>query len=51
MELIPAVRLAIDSVASDKMEVWYTPLATVLMMFRGVAPNFFDRLQKLVKGK
>eukprot|EP01127_Copromyxa_protea_P001299 TRINITY_DN11324_c0_g1_i1.p2 TRINITY_DN11324_c0_g1~~TRINITY_DN11324_c0_g1_i1.p2 ORF type:complete len:291 (-),score=92.91 TRINITY_DN11324_c0_g1_i1:48-920(-) len=45
MELVPAVKLAIDSVASNKMEVWYTPLATAVMMFRGFAPNLMDRLQ------
>jgi len=44
MELGPAVQLAIDAVASNKMEVWYTMSATLAMMFRSVAPNFFDRM-------
>jgi len=44
MELAPAVQLAIDAVASDKMEVWYTMGATLTMMLRGVAPNLTDRL-------
>eukprot|EP01126_Amoeba_proteus_P010084 TRINITY_DN13910_c0_g1_i5.p1 TRINITY_DN13910_c0_g1~~TRINITY_DN13910_c0_g1_i5.p1 ORF type:complete len:162 (+),score=29.93 TRINITY_DN13910_c0_g1_i5:561-1046(+) len=44
MELIPAVQKAVDTVASDKLEVWYTFSGTLAMMLRGVAPNFTDRL-------
>jgi len=49
MELKPAVRLMIDSVASNKMEVWYTFGATVLMTLRGAFPNAVDRLMGYFK--
>lgn len=49
MELEPAVQLAIDAVASNKLEVWYTLPATLMMMIRGFAPNLTDRLLYRVK--
>jgi len=44
MQLKPAVQLMISSVASNKMEVWYTLPATILMSLRGGFPNAIDRL-------
>jgi len=44
MALKPAVQLMISSVASNKMEVWYTIPATILMSLRGAFPNAMDRL-------
>lgn len=49
MELGPAVQLAIDAVASNKLEVWYTLPATIIMMLRGFAPNLCDRLMYKVR--
>lgn len=49
MELSPAVQLAIDAVASNKLEVWYTIPATLIMMLRGIAPNLSDRLMYKVR--
>jgi len=49
MELKPAVRLMISSVASNRWEVWYTFGATVLMTLRGAFPNSIDRLMGYFK--
>lgn len=49
MELGPAVQLAIDAVASNKLEVWYTLPATAIMMLRGFAPNLCDRIMYKVR--
>jgi len=49
MELEPAVQKMINAVASNKLEVWFTLQATVLMMLRGVCPNLCDRILYGVK--
>jgi len=49
MGLKPAVQLMISSVASNKMEVWYTLGGTVLMTLRGAFPNAIDRLMGFFK--
>jgi len=49
MDLKPAVKLMISSVASNKMEVWYTLGGTLLMTLRGAFPNSIDRLMGYFK--